>query len=336
MTWRPLLVAALVMTSIMAGNVAMAQPADEWDDDCSTAPVVDPTGTYAGAIDSPDDYDSFKIELEKGEYVALTWALPEEEGNFAVVHHAKADEYGSGDLSIEGVSSQGGNNYVTDVSAGTTSYEVWSEEPEPQTICISVSDAVGSDAEVPYQWKLSMEKNAPEPPEMTVGESDNSEELAEKEERIEELKAENEDLQSTLEQREDRIEELESEVDELEAQLESDDRVIFDIEVTPSNGEQFAVGEYAVVNVDGQNVDPDELHVGHGETVHELEDGQTMIHLDESGEQSIIFAYDDKREFVDIHVEENDPDLTLIGKAAAAVVFGIAIAIETGKWILAS
>ncbi|ELZ22375.1 hypothetical protein C475_17723 [Halosimplex carlsbadense 2-9-1] len=320
---------------VIVSATAVAQPAagtDEYPADCDEAPLVETPTTLRGTIDVGSDVDSVRLEAQRGDYLSVramagegadTFVVsspPDPEINFrnesGAVEHIDLNTY----------------DYEREIAAGVEgTYEVWPQADG--VLCLQIDDE-GTPERLPYDWRLSLAENDPQPPEFVPA----SEELRDRVDalgsRVDEQQQRIERLQSLLDARNRTVSELRSRlaaknetIEGLRSQSSGDD-VTIDVTVTPTDGGQtFVSGEKARVEAEADGAATANLVVEYGSGVYELGGaGSVAVPLAETGEQSLTVRYGETTETVSIDVASSDPQSaasTPTGTAGSGPGFGL-------------
>lgn len=139
----------------------MAQPAtatDDYPSSCEEAPFVN-NEALGGVLETPDDYDTVRVEVAEGDRVNLRVLVPTDEDRFGV------DIGGSAEYSISethnarpNAGNSGVNGFAGNVVGTAT---VFAESDG--NLCLGVDDLDGETADIPYSWNLSVGVNAEAP-----------------------------------------------------------------------------------------------------------------------------------------------------------------------------
>ena len=286
----------------MASVPGVVSADDHWGDSmlCNGPnPVVDTTGEYSGTLISPGDVDSFEIQVEQGDYISVravatseaedpvvrkthTWITTREEEGLSSMHEASVDTH-----------------RATLFPGEEGTWEIWPEEDD--TLCIAVFDRGGGD--VPYEWKINLEENNPEPATFETTELENEvsqleDELVDKENQID-------DLESELVDKENEIEALEEKIADLEAELEDAD-VTIDVSVEPADQATFQVGGEMRVEVDAEGTASSDVALDFAGQQYTPSDGEAIIPLESAGTQDLSIEYEGMTEVVTLDVATDD------------------------------
>lgn len=190
-----IVVSLLVIGGLSTVAPANAVQADEWPDSCSDAPVIDAMNSTVlnGTINSPDDDDTFLLNISKGEHVAVTMNVPSAEGEFTGRFFSSSIRPESGDVEVIG-----DLVHSTDDSEGLTNASAIAfMEESDEHMCIRLSDREPDDARLPYDWEVRLKKNT-RPPVPVDSE-------------IQRLEDENAQLRSVLDEKNETIAQLRNE-----------------------------------------------------------------------------------------------------------------------------
>ena len=298
----PLLIALLVVASVgVLPGTAVAD--DDWPERCDSddVTVVDATGEYDVTIDTPDDRDVFKVELDIGEYIHISTLVPD------VKHDLRLGYVRSeGDASLQ----DGKNVIVRDRTlqlynferGEKASWKLWAESEGSNTYCFRFREAA-TDAEVPYKYSLNLSLNNPEPPK--VG----SQRIKELESELEEKKQRINEFESQLEQKDQRISDLKSQLEQKNQTIsqlkQQSGDVNINIEVEPAGSQQnFIKGGKARISVNSENADWDKFSVEYkGDSYSVGDSGTTTIPLSGTGDQQLRFHYGEMSKSTSISVK---------------------------------
>lgn len=306
---RPLLVILLVVASVGIVPQAIGASSDDWVDNCNEAEVSSTSGEYVGSIDSPRDRDVIKFRLKKGEYISSSMLIPEEEDTFDII---EIDAEGT----FDDVENADNTDTILHASDGpvTVSFKYYAEEDG--THCLQIQDG-GENADIPYQWRMNVNYNNPEPAQFEVTKY--------REQVVE--------LESKLQQKNQTISELESRISELESQSSNSGSgdVNIHVSVNPANGQQsFVEGGEALIQAESENADVSEMSIQYGSGTYQLgSSGQVAVPLAQTGTQEMTLVYGDNRKQVSFEVqaqgEQNQQDTTPTGTSGPG--FGIVVAL---------
>lgn len=130
------------MSGVVSANT------DKWGDSCDDAPVVDGTGNYDGTLESPDDTDYFKIQLDHGEYLDVDVFAPTD------ADHPQVGIIGEDYTLRKGSNVDLGFDEIELEPGIEGSFELWAEEDT--VLCFWVSD-LGDGGGFPYDWTFGSE-----------------------------------------------------------------------------------------------------------------------------------------------------------------------------------
>lgn len=284
------LLAVTVILSLVAmpGTVTAAE--DEWPDSCADAPYID-TGQYSGAIDTPDDKDTFRLQMDKGEYYSFAMVVPSEQDGSHVraftrdiswTNIENADTGGTvGDPAIEG--------FTPGLEATWRGYA-----EEDGVYCFEIDGH--SDADIPYEWKMSLEKNDPEPAGF---------EITELQEENDELNSEINDLGSEINNLESQLDKKDERISELESQLENAD-VEIDVSIEPEDQATFQVGGEMAVSVNSDDAAASDVTLRFGGDQYTPSGGEATIPLESAGTHKLAIEYEDTTETLTLDVASSD------------------------------
>ncbi|USZ67688.1 hypothetical protein NGM10_13250 [Halorussus salilacus] len=298
-----MLLIVISSTAVVPHSVAAD---DEYPSPCDEAPLLDATGEYEGAIDTPEDVDTFRVQVDRGDY--LHFNVRYAEGSVDPEVAVYGIEVTRKNITSTDSRTYRGDTYLEPDPGVEGTGELWAEESG--AVCFKMHEDAPSDATVPYQWRFALDKNSPTAPEFTPA----SDELQTRAESLEsEVEEQNEtitELESQLSERQDRIAELESELEEAESNEESGGDVTINVEVTPAGDQQnFVTGGKAQLSVQSDDVDPSEVDIEYGSATYGVgADGQAEVALADAGTQNLNVVYGDTSESVSFDVQASDEE----------------------------
>lgn len=300
---RPLLIALLVVSSV--GIVPQTVVADDqWPGLCEEAETIGP-GTYSGTL-SPEDFDTFLLDIDKGDSAKLRLSWEEDAGDQLIIRHT--------DKSIEEPPKTNYDEVYDDYAVFSESPERRVEEGETKVITIYSEGTVENrDSEpvcftlAPYEYFFARTSNGAGAWEMSVSINENEPpELISKNKYIN-ISKEVSELESLLEQKNQTISDLESRINELESQSTNSNSGDVNIQVTvnPANGqENFIEGGKALVHAESENADVSKMAVKYGGGTYQLNSSEEIaIPLADAGTQEMTLVYGDTMKQVSIDVQ---------------------------------
>jgi len=281
--YRPAFIVLIVLAGV-AVVPAPAVAADEYPGECSDAPVVDATGEYTGSHDTPQDNDAMRVVLDRGDYLQVRAGFPDSAVDPAIL--LPEPDYTIRNLSMGSRDASQYGSWIEATPSSETTFEFWAEESG--TFCFAMSG--DEDADIPYQWRLSLTKNSPTAPEFTPA--------------SDELQNRVESLESKLEEKNETIANLRSQLEETGS--EEQRNLTIEIDVEPADGRQnFVSGGEAQVSVQNDDIDLSEIAVKFGSATYDLGgDGQGKVALIDAGTKELVVVYGDVRESVMLNVQE--------------------------------
>lgn len=162
----------MVLLSVVVGLMAVGSIAgptagapiqeDEWPSNCNDVESIqNSTGTYTGVLDVPSDSDSFKIELNRGDYVTVSVLVPEAHVETGIYVNSD-EELTAKNVSISedmSVSNEGDATIYDDTNGENSTWEVWANSDAE--ICFQVYEDEDA-ADYPYEWQVRLQENSPD------------------------------------------------------------------------------------------------------------------------------------------------------------------------------
>ena len=293
------LIALLVVASVgIMPQVAGAND-DKWPDACET-PLIQ-QGTINGEISTASDTDSFRMKLQRGQYLSIQTDIDSSKSQEPVFYlpmrNQPSPQFGS-NLGVRGLigGSKTNRGIFLDGEKNTHSFELWAKTDgygEGNGICMYVGD---DSWETPYNWELTIERSDPD---VTLFE------VRELEDRIVELQNELDEAEGNSE----RISELESQLEEKNQTIsqlrqESGD-VAINVEVVPAGDQQnFITGGEARITANSENAEWNQFSIEYkGDTYSVDSSGTATVPLSGTGEQQMTFRYGDTTQRVSFNVK---------------------------------
>lgn len=199
----------------------VASPTGDWPDSCSEAQLVGGSGTYKGAIDTPNDQDWLRIQLrQRGDYITLIPLIPNAESEVWIRSTAVEGIHAWDNVRVqEGIRSNDdyyvdGNEYsgrLLQASSrdgiNNSSWQIFAET-SPAVLCIAITENEPDEAQLPYEWQLHIDNSTTQPADLS-NQVLSQEEIRRFEGRLAQLERRVDELRATIQRQENRISELE-------------------------------------------------------------------------------------------------------------------------------